>query len=71
MKCTNGECEIMVEKRLLTIHQQSSCQYRIVTCPFCDENHIFKDKQVDLFIRKLRKLRDQLFNYSMVGLVIK
>ena len=39
VECSSQNCTVKLARRLIEEHLMTSCPWRIVSCPFCSENH--------------------------------
>lgn len=44
--CPNPHCDVTMEKRLVDDHVTNTCQWRMVQCGYCGENHAKRDEEV-------------------------
>lgn len=44
--CPNSNCDMKVERMLVDDHMTNVCQWRIIRCGYCNEEHYKCDKEV-------------------------
>ena len=52
--CTNENCDVTVERRDLEQHVTNTCEWRVIECEYCEQQHPKKHMQVN--VTKLNRL---------------
>lgn len=57
ISCTNGNCQMIIERKALEQHLRNACEWRIMECEYCKQLHPKKYLQVKTIIiqKKHRK----------------